>query len=181
MRWVEQRAPFVRHLAFSACATLGPLSLGQQLSRLSAAGTRLRSVCLHGMAGSADASILALARCAGPLEAISLRCEAQGAGGRLLPLLASSSALAALSTLGTLRALCLSVDRVLGSTREAAAAFAPLTRLCLCCREEAAILAPELLTEVTALRRLELSNVRLAQVTPPLAAALARLEHLSCR
>lgn len=150
------------------------------MCRLSALGARLRSVSLQGMIGSADSVLLALTRCAGPLSVLSLRCEAQ-AGSRLLPLLVSSSALAALSALCALRDLRLSVDRVLGSTRDAAAALAPLTRLCLCCREEAAILAPELLSEATAMRRLGLTNVRLAQVTPPLAAALARLEHMSCR
>jgi hypothetical protein len=61
-RWVFDRAPYIRSLHYSRCAALGP-GLEQQLFRLCRTASRLRSVELCGVVGSADALVAQLAQC----------------------------------------------------------------------------------------------------------------------
>lgn len=178
MRFLERRAPVTSHLHFSGCAVLFE-QLQHQVAAFCSRARRLQSLCLSDVVGCADGTVCQLAACAS-LRTLSLRCQ-EMAAGRLLPLVVSVSALQALSALPLLTSLELAVDRIAGSTRDLQEALARLSHLSVRCREEAAILHPELLSVVSCLQRLKLSNCRLAQFTPPQVAVLARLTHLGCR
>lgn len=93
----------------------------------------------------------------------------------------SVTALQSLSALRALSSLDLAVDRILGSTRDLQDALGALACLTVSCREEAAILHPELLSVASALAELRISNVRLASFTGSQVAVLKRLTHLGCR
>ncbi|EFN55411.1 hypothetical protein CHLNCDRAFT_134537 [Chlorella variabilis] len=153
--WLASRLPYARRLIFRGCHALAGLPQ-HQLFPGGLRSSRLREALFLDTRGSF-----------GPELGLLRGCPGVQAGEALHQLVA----------LPALQRLDL---RLVGSTSGVVTALAGLTQLALSCRMESAALAPDLLEGLSQLRRLELRTVRLAQFTPRLAQALARLTHLAC-